>query len=187
MNPLQTNQQATEADARNRAAAYTQQAQQEAGSKEQSFALQNSTDFQRMLWLKHLDQSYARDLQAQQHSHAMAFRDSEFRATMELETKRQQAAFELRKLELQGKKGISGDAMISTPVSQPSFWESKLFLAILSISLPLVLPPFIAALFNVPVPVRRDRLVNQKTARPKRRRRRNDADVCLINLNRERA
>ena len=108
MNDQLSNQRASEMDARNRAAAYTQHAQQENDQKQQLVAERHATDFQQMLWMKNLDQTSARELQAQSQAHEMAIRSADHRAAIELEAQKRQTALELRRLEIESSERNEG-------------------------------------------------------------------------------
>ena len=129
MNIPQSSQQTAEMDARNRAAAYTREANYEATQREQAIAQQRTSDLQQMLWFKSLDQTHARDLQAQLQAHEMALRNADYRAAVELEMRKGQNALELRRLELQ-RGGLKGDTKAQEQ-SHTTFWHSKIFETIL--------------------------------------------------------
>ena len=135
MNALPLNQTA-ELDVRNRAVGYMRDAQQQLAVQEQQQSQKQASEFQQMLWLKHFDQS-----------HAIQLRDLEHRHALELEERKQNAALELRRLELENQRRNQGmGALEKTAEQRKSFWQSKLFFFMLTIALPLILPPLIRAL-----------------------------------------
>jgi len=152
MNDPLSIQRNNEMDARNRAAAYTAQAQQEAEQKQHAIVDRNATDFQQMLWLKNLDQTSARELQAQAQAHEMALRSAEHRAAIELEAQKRQTAIELRRLEIESARGMKGIATAPNKVAEKSIWQSDLMKTIIAISIPIILPAILEAILKTTVP-----------------------------------
>jgi hypothetical protein len=128
-----------ESDARNRAALYMRDAASHADHVEQGLAAQRQSDFQQIIWLRDLDYRQANDQRTAEHKHAI-----------ELEDRKRLAAMELRKLELE-----QGQLRGNPARRESSFWSSKLFLVVLTISLPLIIPALIRALSRPPAPVSR--------------------------------
>ncbi|MEI6232638.1 MAG: hypothetical protein WCT04_06275 [Planctomycetota bacterium] len=159
MNDPLSIQRNNEMDVRNRAAAYTQQAQQESEIKQQAITQQHATDFQQMLWIKNLDQTSARDLQAQLQAHEMALRSADHRAAIELEAQKRQTALELKRLEIEASKGLRGTASTASKSAPASFWDSDLLKSIIMVSLPIIIPAVLAAILKTPAPLRRNQFI----------------------------
>lgn len=136
--------QTAELDARNRAASYVRDAQQQVEQNEQAISKQQASDFQQMLWLKNLDQSQARELQTLAHMHTMALRSADHEAALELEAAKHQATLELRRLELEHAVGLQG-VRLADQVPETPFWQSKLFQTVLVVSLPFIIRAILQA------------------------------------------
>jgi hypothetical protein len=100
-------------DARNRAATYQRDAQEETAKAQDAVAQKNASEFERIVWLKHLD-----------HSHELQMRMEDRRAAMEL-----------KRLELEQR----ATPLNGTEALAPSIWNSKLLLAFLA-TIPVVVP-----------------------------------------------
>ena len=117
-----------ELDAKNRAANYLHHAQEAEQQHQQQIAQHQSAEFQQLLWLKSLEQSHARELLSAEH-----------RQALELEERKHRAAIELRQFEIaQQRTPLRGLDAPEKPKTE-NFWESKLFITLLTISVPIIL------------------------------------------------
>ena len=150
----------SELEPRNRAALYLQGAQQHTDQLEAHRAQQQSSEFQQLLWLRYLDQHNSVELRRAEHLHAL-----------ELETQKHQATIELRRLEWENQARLNGVSSLPKEQKQQEyFWNSKLFLALITVSLPIILPFLLRAM-------------SQPTGTSVRKRRKiASADICSIAL-----
>ena len=113
-------------------------------------------ELDRMLLLKNLDQSHEMQMAQERH-----------RQALELENRKQQAAIELRKLDLDRQNNLNGlPAPTKATERHESFWQSKLFLTLLTISLPIILTALLRHRPNDNQPARRFNFRRGRRRRP---------------------
>jgi hypothetical protein len=155
-----------ELEARNRASTYIHDAQQHAEHEQQQLFQKQASEFQQVILLKNMDQSYARELDAQKHSDAMERLAAEQRHAAELAARQHEAALQVRRLEL-GNRGLHGT---ESQGKQPSIWESALFKTALIIAIPILLRELIPYLFGGRSIQRRDEAASRPGSVRNRRR-----------------